>query len=102
MAQVSFSKASISETVDAGAGSTALLAANANALYRKVTNLSDEDVAIGLGVAAVATKGIVLKALAATFPPAFVEYPTPGNVMFNGVINGISASGGKACAVVEA
>ena len=88
-------------TVDEGAGtdatsttSAALMAANPDRQYCRVTNVDGVIlVALGLGVAAEAGKGIVLGPLE--------HWEMPSHAIFTGAINVESASGTPSVAFVE-
>ena len=79
---------------------TVLLAANPNRRQAYITNVSDEIVGIGLDTAAVASSGYSIGALTAGGPLDRYQAAENGQV-FQGAINGITASGTKSVAVVE-
>jgi hypothetical protein len=58
----SFSNVTTSSSVDALATSTTILAANTNRQYVRITNLSANDVFLGLGTTSIASKGISIAA----------------------------------------
>ncbi len=81
--------------VTIGAVTTVAMAANATRVYACLINDSDEDIYLGLGVAAVLNKGIRLNRLGGS-------YEITKQNLFRGAINAICASGGKVLTTVDA
>jgi len=71
------------------------LAANANAIYRLFENISDENISIALGTAAVDGEGIVLVSKGS------YEMSKKAGNLYTGAVNAICASGGKSLSVLE-
>jgi len=81
--------------VNVTVASTTILALNADRLYALIVNESDEDMWLGIGVAAVAHIGIWLKAGGGFYEITWIN-------LYTGVINGIHAgAGNKIVTVME-
>ena len=87
-----------STNVSVGSGSTQILAANPARKIAVLTNLSNEVCSLGFGAAAVANKGVVLAA-AGNPRDQFIIDDTR---LIGTSIYGITASGSKTVAVMEA
>jgi hypothetical protein len=87
------------DVVSVGNTSTLIVAANPLRTFLVITNLSNELCSLGLGLAAVANKGVPLNPLPTTGPAITRRSAAPA--VFKGAVYGITASGTKNVAYCE-